>query len=169
MFTTLLNFCSNDLSSFYFDIRKDAIYCDHPDSNKRRSARTLLDILFHCLLRWLAPSLVFTCEEAWMARGNKKSIHLEDFITIDDSYKNEKINKKWQVVKDVRKVITGALEIKRAEKLIRSSLEASINIYSSPKIFSNLKNIDLAELSITSNANIVESENHNGSFFFRGN
>ena len=165
MFTTLLNFCSNDLSSFYFDIRKDTIYCDHPGSNKRRSARTLLDILFHCLLRWLAPSLVFTCEEAWMARGNKKSIHLEDFITIDDSFKNEKINKKWEILKDVRKVITGALEVKRSEKLIRSSLEASINIYLSPMIFSNIKNIDLAELSITSNANIIESENHNGSFF----
>ena len=89
MFTTLLNFCSNDLSAFYFDIRKDVIYCDNLDSLKRRSARTLLDILFHCLLRWLAPSLVFTCEEAWKARGNQTSIHLEDFIIIDDLFKNE--------------------------------------------------------------------------------
>ena len=79
MFTTLLNFCTNDLSSFYFDIRKDSIYCDQKDSIKRRSARTLLDILFNSLLKWLAPTLVFTCEEAWKSRGNQTSIHLEDF------------------------------------------------------------------------------------------
>ena len=78
--------------------------------------------------------------------------------------RDDKKKRDWKILKDVRKVITGALEVKRAEKLIRSSLEASINIYSSPMIFSNIKNIDLAELSITSNANIVESENHNGSF-----
>jgi len=164
MFTTLLNFCSNDLSSFYFDIRKDAFYCDQKDSIKRRSARTLLDILFNCLLRWLAPTLVFTCEEAWKARGNKSSIHLEDFETINETFKNDATNKKWKIIKEVRKVITGALEVKRADKMIKSSLEASIDVHVSSEIISNLKDFDLAEIAITSTANIIEAEDHKGSF-----
>ena len=96
MFTTLLNFCSNDLSSFYFDIRKDTIYCDKKESIKRRSSRTLLNILFNCLVRWLAPTLVFTCEEAWKAKGNHASIHLEDFYKI----KNAIIPNKTAVLKE---------------------------------------------------------------------
>ena len=157
MFTTLLNFCSNELSSFYFDIRKDTIYCDKKYSMKRRSARTLLDILFNVLIRWLAPSLVFTCEEAWKARGNKSSIHLEEFFEIDSKFENVQIFQKWKTIKDIRKVITGALEKKREDKIIGSSLEASINIYVSSKIFSKLQNIDFAEIAITSSASIIES------------
>ena len=79
MFTTILNFCSNDLSSFYFDIRKDTIYCDGKKDIKRRAARTVLKLLFEYLVRWFAPSLVFTCEEAWKSYGKKTSIHLENF------------------------------------------------------------------------------------------
>jgi isoleucyl-tRNA synthetase len=164
IFTTLLNFCSNELSSFYFDIRKDSIYCDRKDSIVRRSARTLLDILFNNLVRWFAPSLVFTCEEAWKARGNESSIHLEDFESINNKFKNEAINKKWKIIKDVRKVITGALELKRAEKIIGSSLEASIIIYASSDIISCLKNINLSEIAITSSAKLIESQNHNEGF-----
>ena len=165
MFTTLLNFCTNDLSSFYFDIRKDTIYCDRKDSIKRRSARTLLDILFNCLLRWLAPSLVFTCEEAWKSRGNQTSIHLEDFKIIDDNFKNDVINKKWKIIKNVRKVITGALEIKRADKIIKSSLEAMVNVSVSSEIISNLNDIDLAEIAITSNVNIIEYQKPKSELF----
>ena len=124
MFTTLLNFCSNDLSSFYFDIRKDTIYCDSYNSKKRRAARTLLDILFNYIVRWLAPFLVFTCEEAWKSKGNGLSIHLEEFFKTGIKFKNDVIAKKWEKVKDVRKVITGALEVKRADKTIGSSLES---------------------------------------------
>ncbi|SVA36482.1 uncharacterized protein METZ01_LOCUS89336, partial [marine metagenome] len=113
MFTTLLNFCSSDLSSFYFDIRKDTIYCDSFNSKKRRAARTLLDILFNYIVRWLAPFLVFTCEEAWKSKGSGLSIHLEEFFKTDMKFKNDVIAKKWEKVKDVRKVITGALEVKR--------------------------------------------------------
>ena len=81
MFTTLLNFCSNDLSSFYFDIRKDIIYCDSIKFKTRRSSRTLLNIIFNFLVRWFAPSISFTAEEAWKAMGNiNSSIHLEDFF-----------------------------------------------------------------------------------------
>ena len=91
MFTTLLNFCSNDLSAFYFDIRKDVIYCDGKKSIERRSARTLLDIIFNYLVRWFAPSLSFTTEEAWKSRNNDSSIHLEDFLITPESYKNSEV------------------------------------------------------------------------------
>ena len=166
MFTTLLNFCSNELSSFYFDIRKDTIYCDKKDSIKRRSARTLLDILFNVLIRWLAPSLVFTCEEAWKSRGNKSSIHLEEFFNIDSNYKNIQIFQKWETVKNIRKVITGALEKKRADKIIGSSLEASIDIYVSSEILSKIQNIDFAEIAITSSASIIESSDFTVGIFY---
>ena len=158
MFTTLLNFCANDLSSFYFDIRKDTIYCDSIISKKRRAARTLLDILFNYLIRWLAPSLVFTCEEAWQSRGNTSSIHLENFLIANSKFKNFSVAKKWGKIKDIRKVITGALEKKRADKIIGSSLEAHINVYLSKEMKSNIENIDIAEIAITSSATLMVYE-----------
>jgi len=158
MFTTLLNFCANDLSSFYFDIRKDTIYCDSFISKKRRAARTLLDILFNYLIRWLAPSLVFTCEEAWQSRGNTSSIHLEKFLIANSKFKNFSVAKKWGKIKDIRKVITGALEKKRAAKIIGSSLEAHINVYLSKEMKSNIENIDIAEIAITSSATLMVYE-----------
>ena len=157
MFTTLLNFCSNDLSSFYFDIRKDTIYCDSFNSLKRRSSRTLLDILFNYLIRWLAPSLVFTCEEAWKSKGNTSSIHLEEFLKAEEKFKNEKISLKWEKIKEVRKVITGALEKKRAEKSIGSSLEAHVDVYLTEDFEPFLDKAYIAEISITSSANLIFS------------
>ena len=150
MFTTLLNFCSNDLSAFYFDIRKDVIYCDGDKSKIRRSARTLLEIIFNYLVRWLAPSLSFTTEEAWKAMGNQTSIHLEDFLNTPAKYENLKINENWKIIKQIRKVITGALEIKRAEKLIGSSLEAHVDIYVDSETLEKIKNYPFDEISITS-------------------
>ena len=164
MFTTLLNFCSNDLSSFYFDIRKDAIYCDSFNSKKRRAARTLLDILFNNIVRWLAPFLVFTCEEVWKSKGNDSSIHLEEFFKTNIKFKNDVIAKKWKQVKDVRKVITGALEVKRADKTIGSSLESHVDIYLSKEINSIIENIDMAEIAITSSSNIMIGDNHSSGF-----
>jgi isoleucyl-tRNA synthetase len=164
MFTTLLNFCSNDLSSFYFDIRKDTIYCDSFNSKKRRAARTLLDILFNFIVRWLAPFLVFTCEEAWKSKGNGSSIHLEEFFKTEIKFKNDVIAKKWEKVKDVRKVITGALEVKRADKTIGSSLESHIDIYLSKEINSIIENIDMAEMAITSSATIVAGDKYSSGF-----
>ena len=121
MFITLLNFCSNDLSAFYFDIRKDTIYCDSSSSLKRRSARSLLDIIFNFLVRWFAPSLSFTSEEAWKARGSSSSIHLEDFLTAKEIFCNHDLKDKWNIIKQVRRVVTGALEKKRADKIIGST------------------------------------------------
>jgi len=155
MFTILLNFCSNDLSAFYFDIRKDIIYCDSSKSIKRRAVRTLLDIIFNHLVRWLAPSLSFTCEEAWQSRGNLSSIHLEDFISVDVKYQNIHLSNKWHNIKNIRKVITGALEKKRADKIIGSSLEAHIKVYLSNELNKNIENISLDEIAITSSFEIL--------------
>tara|TARA_B100000609_G_C17060608_1_gene353864 strand:- start:149 stop:775 length:627 start_codon:yes stop_codon:yes gene_type:complete len=150
MFTTLLNFCSNDLSAFYFDIRKDVIYCDSLNSHSRKSTRTLLNIIFNFLVRWFAPSLSFTTEEAWKAMGNTDSIHLEDFKECKKSYSNENLNKKWLLVKNIRKVTTGAIEKVREDKLIRSSLEAHIDIFLSEEILNIVKDVSFDEISITS-------------------
>ncbi len=155
MFTTLLNFCSNELSSFYFDIRKDTIYCDKIDSIKRRSSRTLLDIIFNYMIRWLSPTLVFTCEEAWKSIGKSTSIHLEEFLKTNKDFKNEKIAKRWNRILDIRKVITGAMELKREDKTIGSSLEAHIDVYLTNEDKILLKDIDIAEIAITSSANII--------------
>jgi len=159
MFTTLLNFCSNDLSAFYFDIRKDIIYCDGKNSKIRRSARTLLNIIFNYLVRWLAPSLSFTAEEAWRARGNKSSVHLEDFIVTPEHYKNLSVNENWVILKQLRKVITGALEIKRAEKIIGSSLEAHIDVYLEKSKMAKFKNYKIDEISIISSFSFHEINN----------
>ena len=154
MFTTLLNFCSNDLSAFYFDIRKDTIYCDSSSSLKRRSARSLLDIIFNFLVRWFAPSLSFTSEEAWKARGSSSSVHLEDFLSAKESYCNHNLKNKWNVIKQVRRVVTGALEKKRADKIIGSSLEAHIDIYLEESVLQKIKEIDFEEITITSSFNL---------------
>ncbi|MDC6447601.1 isoleucine--tRNA ligase [Alphaproteobacteria bacterium] len=156
MFTTLLNFCSNDLSAFYFDIRKDIIYCDGKKSKERRSSRTLLDIIFNYLVRWLAPSLSFTAEEAWKARQNEQSIHLEDFLITPNNYKNLRINEIWIILKQIRKVITGALEKKRSEKIIGSSLEAHVDIYLDKSTLEKVENYKMDEISITSSFSFHE-------------
>ncbi len=156
MFTTLLNFCSNDLSAFYFDIRKDVIYCDSKKSLERRSSRTLLDIIFNYLVRWLAPSLSFTAEEAWKARYNNSSIHLEDFLRTPDNYKNNQINDTWLILKQIRRVITGALEKKRSEKIIGSSLESYIDIFLEKSILEKVNMYSMDEISITSSFSFHE-------------
>ena len=164
MFTTLLNFCSNDLSAFYFDIRKDVIYCDGKKSIERRSARTLLDIIFNYLVRWFAPSLSFTSEEAWKSRNNDSSIHLEDFLITPESYKNSEVNDIWKTLKQIRKVITGALEKKRADKIIGSSLEAHIDIFLEKSILEKVKNYQLDEISITSSFELHEITSNSEGF-----
>jgi isoleucyl-tRNA synthetase len=119
-------FCAADLSALYFDIRKDAIYCDRPDSLRRRAARTVLDQLHRCLATWLAPVLCFTAEEAWCARfGEEGSVHLEDFPTIPAEWRDEALAERWAGLRDIRRVLTGALERARAEGTIGSSLQAA--------------------------------------------
>lgn len=149
----LLNFCTNDLSAFYFDVRKDSLYCDPIDSPRRRAARTVLDELFGCLTAWLAPVLVFTAEEAWLARhpGEEESVHLRLFPELPGEWRDDALAARWERIRAIRRVITGALEIERREKRIGSSLQAAPRVHlSDPDDMAALAGIDLAELAITS-------------------
>ena len=149
----LLNFCALDLSSFYFDIRKDILYCDDLNSKKRKSCVTLLNIVLECLIKWYAPVLSFTTEEiSELAQKNKKtSIHEENFPEIPDSWKNDDLSKKWEKLLKVRQQVNIAIEEKRSSKIIGSSLEADVEIVLPKPEFDILKEIDAKELFITSN------------------
>ncbi|MEO1688290.1 MAG: class I tRNA ligase family protein, partial [Pseudomonadota bacterium] len=127
VWSTLFQFCTVGLSAVYFDIRRDALYCDAPESLRRRACRTVLDALFHRLTAWLAPILVFTMEEVWLQRvpGEDSSIHLRDFPDTPADWIAEEIHGRWAQAAAVRRVVTGALEIERREKRIGSSLEAA--------------------------------------------
>ncbi len=130
----LHGFCNNDLSAFYFDIRKDALYCDAADSPKRRAARTVLDLLHRHLCAWLAPVLVFTAEEAWLARfgGEEDSVHLHDFPAVPPEWRDEALAEKWKRVRELRRVVTTAIEQQRAAGAIGSSLQAAVELRSTP-------------------------------------
>ncbi len=114
---TLSNFMNVDLSAFYFDIRKDTLYCDAPSSSRRRACRTVLDHLFSCLTAWLAPVLCFTMEEVWLSRfpSDVDSVHLRTFPEIPGDWRNEALSEKWKKVRELRRVVTGALEVERRE------------------------------------------------------
>lgn len=161
-YTQLHTFCANDLSSFYFDIRKDCVYCDPKNSKKRQACMKTMNEIFNCLVHWLAPVLSFTAEEAWMSYGlntEKSSIHLEDFPAIPDEWHNKELNQKWQTIRSSRKAITNAIETERLTKTIGSSLEAEIFLYSAnPEIIKPLLSIDLADIAIVSKANVVTAQ-----------
>jgi isoleucyl-tRNA synthetase len=152
---SLAAFMNTELSAFYFDIRKDTLYCDPPSSTARKAALTTINILCDAILKWLAPVLSFTTEEAWrMYRPDAEpSVHLTLFPEGLEAFRDERLAAKWEIIRNVRRVVTGALEVERAAKRIGSSLEASPLIYVSDKaIFTTLFDIDLAEVCITSNA-----------------
>ena len=161
VFHALLNFCVNDLSAFYFDIRKDALYCDPYDSVTRRAALTVLDRLFESLTAWLAPMLCFTMEEAWLNRfpGDRGSVHLRQFPDVPDTWRDEALARKWRKIRELRRVVTGALEIERKEGRIGSSLEAAPKIYvADASLRAALRGVDLAEIAITSGARLLPGE-----------
>ncbi|CAN0485350.1 unnamed protein product [Laminaria digitata] len=166
MFTALHNFCAVDLSSFYFDIRKDALYCDRTDSIRRRAARTVLDELFKCLTAWLAPVICFTAEEAWLSRnpGADNSVHLQTYPELPAGWRDDVLAGKWATVRRVRRVVTGALEIERAEKRIGSSLQARPTVYLDDDTATVLSDIDLAEISITSDVVVTTDAAPDGVF-----
>ena len=160
LFAELHNFCAVDLSAFYFDVRKDSLYCDHPSDVRRRATRTVMDLLCNCLTRWLAPFLCFTAEEAYLARhsGTRDSVHLEPFCDIPASWRDEALAAHWTKIRDLRRVITGALEIERAAKHIGSSLQAAPLLVMTPDYEIALDDCDLAEISITSTIAIERGE-----------
>jgi isoleucyl-tRNA synthetase len=164
---TLANFMNTELSAFYFDIRKDTLYCDPPSSLARKAALTTVDILCDAILKWLAPAISFTADEAWaLYRPDAEpSVHLTTFRDDLDRFRNDALAKKWETIRDVRRVVTGALEIERAAKRIGSSLEASPLVYVADRaILATLFDIDLAEVCITSNAMVTDADAPAGAF-----
>jgi isoleucyl-tRNA synthetase len=156
----LNDFMVVELSAFYFDIRKDALYCDAPSSARRHAALFVVRHLFDALVKWLAPMLPFTMEEAWLARHPKAvSVHLEQFSEIPDAWRNDALAAKWRKIRQVRRVVTGALEIERAKKTIGSSLEAAPVVHvSDPELHAALADLDFAEVCITSGITLRTDE-----------
>ena len=148
----LLDFMVSDLSAFYFDVRKDALYCDAPSSTKRKAALQVVHQLFDRLVTWLAPMLPFTMEEAWLSRyPEAKSVHLEQFRGCPDHWQADDLAAKWKKVRQVRRVVTGALEIERRDKRIGSSLEAAPFVHVTDEtLMAAIEGLDMAEICITS-------------------
>ncbi len=156
-YTALHTFCSVDLSAFYFDIRKDCLYCDPLNSLKRRATRSVMNQIFIALTHWLAPVLSFTAEEAWQAYSLSKneSIHEQLFPEFLEEWENAIVDKQWQIIRNVRRVMTNALELERSAKTIGSSLQAHIAVYVPADVATVLQTIDISELAITSAATLV--------------
>ncbi|MFZ0602290.1 MAG: isoleucine--tRNA ligase [Roseiarcus sp.] len=152
----LTQFMNADLSAFYFDIRKDALYCDAPSSVRRRGALEAIEHIFRAVTIWLAPVLVFTAEEAWGARdAAHRSIHLEQFPAMPPDWRDDELAKTWETIRALRLAVTGAIEIARADKLIGSSLEAAPRVYlSRPEHLKALEGVDFAEVCITSDITV---------------
>ncbi|MEC8074198.1 MAG: isoleucine--tRNA ligase [Pseudomonadota bacterium] len=158
LYKELLNFCTVDLSAFYFDIRKDTLYCDPKDSKKRKSTLLLLNVILNSLIRWFAPILSFTTEEIYqLVSKDKKSVHLENFLNIPKKFENSKLSLKWEKLLKIRDVCNLSIEEKRASKVIGSSLEAALVIKLSENNQKFLDGIDLAELCITSSVRIEKN------------
>jgi len=154
LYRELLNFCSLDLSAFYFDIRKDILYCDEIKSSKRIACIRLLNLILDILLKWFAPILSFTTEEIFkiLNKDKNSSIHLETFPVIPSKWENEKLFQKWNKLKIVRNVANAAIEVKRSNKEIGSSLETDIKVYLGKEYLKLCKDFNLSEYFITSKA-----------------
>ncbi|WP_075289949.1 isoleucine--tRNA ligase [Pararhizobium arenae] len=153
----LIDFSNVELSAFYFDVRKDTLYCDAPSSLRRRASLAVIRKLFECLVTWLAPMLPFTTEEAWLSlKPDAVSVHLEQFPHVPAEWLDPELAEKWKKIRTVRKVVTGALEIERREKRIGSSLEAAPVVHvADPELFAALEGQDFSEICITSDIRIV--------------
>ena len=167
VYNALYNFCAMDLSAFYFDIRKDALYCDAKMTMRRRAARTVMDEVFKAVTKWFAPILVFTAEEIWQSRfpSENNSVHLQTFHEIPKDWRDEALGEKWEKIRTLRKVVTGALEVERREKRIGSSLQGAVDVYVKDAAYIDVMDgIDLAEISITSSANLSQGDAPDGAF-----
>ena len=167
-YRALYDFANGDLSSFYFDIRKDALYCDRPDALRRRACRTVMDELYERLTRWLAPFLCFTAEEAWLARAvggdadpittapaERGSVHAQIFLDTPAGWRDDALAAQWEAARRLRRVVTGALEVKRAEKAIGSSLDAHPALYAPDDALAALDGLDFADVCITSAIDLI--------------
>lgn len=157
LFQELYHFCLQDMSAFYFDIRKDSLYCDAKSDVRRRAARTVLDELFKCMTTWFAPILAFTCEEVWVSRygDDATSVHLQQFRDIPANWQNEALVTKWDKIKEIRNEVTGAIEPYRRDKTIGSSLQAHVSVTVPDQSYIDVvEGLDLMEIFITSGADI---------------
>jgi isoleucyl-tRNA synthetase len=154
IYVELLNFCTLDLSAFYFDIKKDILYCDSENSQRRNNCLEVLNVLINFLLKWFSPILAFTSEEAYQVIKNKncKSIHLQDFPVIPLIWNNSEIKNKWIGIKKVKQVVNAAIEDIRNKKIIGSSLEANVIVYLKDEYLNIIKQEDLSEIFICSEA-----------------
>lgn len=166
VFQKLFAFCTTDLSSIYFDVRKDALYCDAPSSLRRRAARTVLDLIFHRLTTWLAPILVFTMEDVWLSRfpGEGESVHLRDIPETPAAWLNHALAVKWDRIRAVRRVVTGALEVQRVAKVIGASLEAAPVVYVDAETAGLLEGVEFADVCITSGLTVSVEAAPEGAF-----
>ena len=166
IFAQLFNFMTLEMSAFYFDIRKDALYCDAPSSQRRKAALQVVGILFENITKWMAPMLPFTMEECWQTRDEKAgSIHMEQFCDIPAEWRDDELAAKWQKIRRVRRVVTGALEIERREKNIGSSLEAAPTVYiDDEELIAALDGQDFAEICITSDIEVKSGKSPDGAF-----
>jgi isoleucyl-tRNA synthetase len=167
VFAALNAFMNAELSAFYFDVRKDALYCDPISSLTRKACLTVLGELHRCLCTWLAPILCFTAEEVWLARRPSEtgSVHLETFPEIPGRWRDADLAEKWRKVRVVRRVVTGALEIERAQKRVGASLEAAPVIHvADAELRQALEGVDMAEVCITSAATVVAGEGPGSAF-----
>ncbi|MGM0586645.1 MAG: isoleucine--tRNA ligase, partial [Pseudomonadota bacterium] len=159
VFHEIFQFCTTDLSSVYFDIRKDALYCDAANSPRRRACRTVMDLLFHRLVTWLAPMLCFTMEEVWLERfpGDDSSVHLQDFPETPD-WRDDALEEKWARVRAARRVVLGALEVERREKRIGASLEAAPVVHvEDSELRAALEAVAFADVCITSGVDLTDA------------
>ena len=163
----LMDFMVVELSAFYFDIRKDALYCDAPSSAKRKASIETVRHIFDCLVKWTAPLLPFTTEEAWLDRyPSKESVHLEQFLSLPANWRNDDLNTRWLLIKNVRGAVTWALELERAAKRIGSSLEAApeVHVQIEDWAVNVLKSVDLAEICITSDLTMHIGKGPDGAY-----
>ena len=167
VFQKLFTFATSDLSAFYFDIRKDTLYCDAASSLRRRACRTVMDALFHRLTTWLAPILVFTAEDVWLSRfpGDAESIHLHDMPETPAAWRDEALARKWAGIRAARRTVTGALEVQRTAKVIGSSLEAAPAVFvEDADLRAALETVDFSELCITSSLALSAAAAPEGAF-----
>ncbi|HEY1381990.1 MAG TPA: class I tRNA ligase family protein, partial [Dongiaceae bacterium] len=167
LYMELHNFCAVDLSAFYFDIRKDSLYCDAPTGDRRRAVRTVLKEVLSRLTAWLAPVLVFTAEEAWRARPwaeGEASVHLRTYPETPAAWRDDALAAKWDKVREIRRVVTGALELARADKKIGASLQAHPTVHLTSERRAMLDGVDLGEVAITSGITISDTPAANEAF-----
>ena len=171
VFQTILNFCSQELSALFFDIRKDALYCDKKNSLNVRSSKTVMTDVFDCLIRWLSPIIPFTTEEAWQCwkedinKNSELSCHLLENLELPDEWNDINLNNEWSKILEIKNAFTFAVEQKRNKKEIKSSLEASAFVYLKDNEYKKIsENQNLSEILIS--ANIEISEDFDDQFLF---